>query len=390
MSVEHMAMVFAAEGLDGSEKLLLLAYTNYTDPHGYCFPGEDRLADDTGTSVSTVRRTKKKLIGRNLVKSERRAETSNLTRVNLPLLTSMGRAKKVYDDNEVERLSFAETAPKRVPDQQTVQSDLYPEEPSDLRTVHSDLDQVSDCSVGQVNLTCGRGQSDLQSISDPSVDPPVISQTVDGRRPSTGSRGSRGGGSAASGKSKPTFSREERRQYDAFVAALPGPLAALVPKGLPEPLVRVVLAATDPDSPAGRTVEQLVTYRLMPKWDRYYGSLDQAGPIQKPVGVLVAMLRRDAECGNDRCDERTDVDFGDPCRACVQRQEDKRADRRAEAAEKPSPAPVSVPASSVPSPAPTPAPERIPTPAVTEGGEWAMPNDEFRAARAMTKGRRVR
>ncbi|WP_176734725.1 hypothetical protein, partial [Streptomyces sp. EN23] len=43
----------------------------------------------------------------------------------------------------------------------------------------------------------------------------------DGRRPSAGSRTSRSGGSAASGKTKPPFSREERRQYDAFVAALP-------------------------------------------------------------------------------------------------------------------------------------------------------------------------
>lgn len=69
MSVEHMAMVFAAEGLEGGEKLLLLAFTNYTDPHGYCWPGEERLAEDTGTSVSTVRRTKKKLISSNLVRS---------------------------------------------------------------------------------------------------------------------------------------------------------------------------------------------------------------------------------------------------------------------------------------------------------------------------------
>lgn len=319
-----MAMVFAAEGLDGPEKLLLLAYTNYTDAHGYCWPGEDRLADDTGTSPSTVRRTKKKLIGRNLVKSVRRAETSNLTRVNLPLLASMGRKRKAYDDNEMERLSFDETGS----DQQTGQSDLYPSQGSDLRTVQSDLNQVSDCSVGQVNLTCGGGQSDLQSISDPSVDPVVIPQSLDGRSPATsGSRGSSSSGSAASGKTKSTFSREERRQYDAFVAALPAPLKALVPKGLPQPLVRAVLDATAPENPAGRTVQQLIEYRLMPKWDRYYSSRDQAGRIEKPVGVLVAMLRRDAECGDPRCDERTNVDTGMPCQACEMRAVDRRAHR---------------------------------------------------------------
>lgn len=172
MSVEHMAMVFAAEGLDGSEKLLLLAYTNYTDPHGYCWPGEDRLAEDTGTSPSTVRRVKKKLIGKNLVRSVRRPETSNLARVNLPLLASMARARTAYDDNEVERLSFDSPSepPKTGSDQQTVQSDLSLSQGPDLRTVQSDLDYRSDCADSQVNLTCARGQSDLQSISDPPVE----------------------------------------------------------------------------------------------------------------------------------------------------------------------------------------------------------------------------
>ena len=149
----------------------------------------------------------------------------------------------------------------------------------------------------------------------------------DGRRPSTGSRTARLSGSAASGKTRPRFSREERRQYDAFVAALPGPLKALVPNGLPDPLVRAVLAATDASSPAGRTVDQLVEYRLLPKWDGYYSSRDQAGPLEKPVGVLVAMLRRDAECGDARCDERRNVDTGEPCRSCEMRAVDRRADR---------------------------------------------------------------
>lgn len=169
----------------------------------------------------------------------------------------------------------------------------------------------------------------LPNIQSPHQTPsPEPSSFPDGRRPSAGSRADRGSGSAASGNSKPPFSREERRQYDAFVAALPAPLKALVPKGLPKPLVDAVLAATAPDNPAGRTVEQLVEYRLMPKWDGYYSSRDQAGPIEKPVGVLVAMLKHDAECQDARCDERTNVDNGQPCRSCEQRGVDRRADRQ--------------------------------------------------------------
>lgn len=185
-------------------------------------------------------------------------------------------------------------------------------------------------------------------------DAPSARSAADGRRPSTGSRSSRAGGSAASGKTKSPFSREERRQYDAFVAALPGPLAALVPKGLPQPLVRAVLDAMAPDNPARRTVEQLVEYRLMPKWDRYYSSREQAGPLEKPVGVLVAMLRRDAECGDPRCDERTNVDTGQACRLCALRAVDRRADRERNAqtssSEPASPAQVVIPSQAEPLP----------------------------------------
>lgn len=161
-------------------------------------------------------------------------------------------------------------------------------------------------------------------------DAPSARSAADGRRPSTGSRGSRAGGSAASGNSKPTFSREERRQYDAFVAALPAPLKALVPKGLPKPLVEAVLHAMAHDNPAGRTVQQLIEYRLMPKWDKYYSSQEQAGPIEKPVGVLVTMLKHDAECRDDRCDERRNVDTGATCISCEQRGVDRRFERQAE------------------------------------------------------------
>ena len=326
-----MAMVFAAEGLDGSEKLLLLAFTNYTDPHGYCWPSEQRLADDCGTSVSTVARQKRSLKKKGLLKSVRRINPrtgepiSNLSRINLTLLASMRQGNRVYDDDMVQQITF--DAPE---EGQT----------ADLLKCHSDTYPLSDRQVPPVNLTGTPRQNDSQSLTDPSREPVEI--RPDGRSPATsGSRGSRSSGSAASGKTKPRFSREERCQYDAFVAALPGPLKALVPNGLPEPLVRAVLAATDSSSAAGRTVEQLVEYRLMPKWDGYYSSLDQAGPLEKPVGVLVAMLRRDAECGDARCDERTNVDTGEACRSCEMRAVDRRADRdrAADAERKPAAAP---------------------------------------------------
>ncbi|MEU3909137.1 helix-turn-helix domain-containing protein [Streptomyces goshikiensis] len=124
MSVEHMAMVINAAGLDGPEKLLLLAYCNRTDAHGYCWPGQGRLIDDTGTSAATVKRVKARLVRKNLIKSIRRINPvtgesiTNLTRVNIPLLQSMKRPPKDYEDNAVQQLTFepdpsAATKPSR-------------------------------------------------------------------------------------------------------------------------------------------------------------------------------------------------------------------------------------------------------------------------------------
>lgn len=159
-------------------------------------------------------------------------------------------------------------------------------------------------------------------------DAPSARSAADGRRPSTGSRGSRAGGSAASGKTKPpSLTREQRQQVDAFFQQLPKQLADLVPTNVPSNLKTAVLKALATGRPEERTAEQLVEYRLLPKWDKHYASKDAAGPLERPVGVLIAMLKRNAECGDKRCDERTNVDTGEPCRSCEQRKVDNRAER---------------------------------------------------------------
>ncbi|MER7111896.1 helix-turn-helix domain-containing protein [Streptomyces sp. NPDC000229] len=117
MTAAHMGLVFAAAGLDGAEKLLLLAYCNRTDDHGYCWPGQKRLVDDCGTSAATVKRVKKSLVDKGLISSVRRVHPvtgdpiTNLTRVNLRLLEQMARPRTAYDDNVVEQLTFAEKTP---------------------------------------------------------------------------------------------------------------------------------------------------------------------------------------------------------------------------------------------------------------------------------------
>ncbi|MGP3737940.1 helix-turn-helix domain-containing protein (plasmid) [Streptomyces sp. GDS52] len=326
MSVEHMAMVFAAEGLAGPEKLLLLAYTNYTDPNGYCWPSEQRLADDCGTSVSTVARQKRSLKEKKLLASVRRINPrtgepiSNLSRVNLPLLASMRRRDRSYDDNLMQQITFDEA----------------PDAPegtgSDQLNCHSDSYPLSDRQVPPVKVTGTPCQSDSQSLSDPPREPVEI--LLDGRSPATsGSRRSSSSGSAASGNSKPpSLTPTQRQHVTAFFQALPKELADLVPTNPPGNLKAAVLEALAVDRPQERTAGQLVEYRLLPKWHGHYASRDTAGLIEKPVGALITMLRWDRECQDDRCDERTNVDTGQPCISCEQRGVDRRAERQAEKA----------------------------------------------------------
>ena len=154
-----MQSVFDADGLNHSEKVVLLAYCNYTDAHGYVWAGVPRVSDDTGASESTIKRVRKELHARGLLATRRRVDprtgrsTSNITRINLELLDSMKRAPRKYDDNVIEELLFEDGTPKdsTPSDLRTVQSDTGP----DLRTVQSDpTSEVKMTSPeGQVNLT---------------------------------------------------------------------------------------------------------------------------------------------------------------------------------------------------------------------------------------------
>lgn len=175
MTIKHIAMVLEAEGLEGPEKLLLIAYCNRTDDHGYCWPGQQRLADDCGTSIATVKRVKKKLIEKNLIASKRRLDPktnepiTNLTRVNLELLAAMKRRPKDYDDNVIERITFDADAPlprkkRKAPkgsgqraDQVMAQDEPGPVDnsgtPSELLTAQDEPDP-------QLNLSPGSGQVD--------------------------------------------------------------------------------------------------------------------------------------------------------------------------------------------------------------------------------------
>lgn len=209
MTIKHIAMVLEAEGLDGAEKLLLIAYCNRTDDHGYCWPGQHRLADDCGTSVATVKRVKKKLVEKKLIASQRRLDPrtgepiTNLTRVNIELLAAMKRKGRDYDDNVIERITFAADVPlptkkKKAPrngeagsDQLRAQDEPDPVENTDtgpdLLKVQDEpdpglkmsptSDQLEPEVVG--NLSPGSGQVDPLTLSHPPENPqPTVRPSI--------------------------------------------------------------------------------------------------------------------------------------------------------------------------------------------------------------------
>lgn len=249
-------------------------------------------------------------------------------------------------------------------------------------------------SEGGENPTSQGGESPTAQQPDP-VEPdqgerngaPAARSANDGRQASTGSRARAKSGSAASGKSTPPrLTPQQNKAVAGFIQELPEDVrTALVPKHPPMNLKQAILGALAAGEAHSRTPQQLVAYRVGPKWMKHYASLHYAGQLARPVGALVEMLKRSQECGSDRCDERMDVDSAEACRSCEQRAVDKRADREA-AREHPL---MSEPAATVPSPAdPTPTPPPLPDlPPLASG---AKPNNHYRQMRALTTGQRRR
>lgn len=72
MSVSAITWAFGLEGINPARKFVLVTLANYADENNSCFPGQDKLARDVGTSVSTVRRALKELEEAGYIVRERR------------------------------------------------------------------------------------------------------------------------------------------------------------------------------------------------------------------------------------------------------------------------------------------------------------------------------
>ena len=90
--------------LPAYEKLTLLILANYTDSKHQCFPSAKRLSEDTGMSISQVRKCILTLIKRGAVKKRIRVtkhgHSSNLYTLNVEI--HVGSALKPIDDDDIE------------------------------------------------------------------------------------------------------------------------------------------------------------------------------------------------------------------------------------------------------------------------------------------------
>jgi hypothetical protein len=273
-------------------------------------PTRKRLAACIGRSLDTVDRATKRLEDRGLLRVHRQEDPDN-PKLSLP-------SEYELLDHELWDQRAAERAANRAARRGLSE---VPADERGSRTGAATPRSTHAATPGRM----GAAVEEEREVKEEKRGEKVVG---DGRRPGAGSSKRSSGGFAASGKTNPPpLTTEQRQQVRAVFEALPTSLAALVPGNLPGNLQHAVLDALAAGSPASRTPQQLIEFRLMPKWHAHYGSQDGAGRLEKPVGALIAMLRRDAECGNDRCDERTNVDSGEACRSCEMRSVDRRADR---------------------------------------------------------------
>jgi DNA-binding MarR family transcriptional regulator len=156
------------------EKPVLLAIANYSDAQGYCYPGIDTLAFDTGYSEPTVKRARKRLEDEGWLLKKRRYSTSNLYRLNLAKLEVAQVDRKEASDF-VGELEFNESAGQ----DQSDHSDLSGQ-PAGSQSDHSD-------PSSQITVISPRDQSDPLTSSKPVTNqPPVIREADSPQRRDAG------------------------------------------------------------------------------------------------------------------------------------------------------------------------------------------------------------
>lgn len=277
-------------------------------------PTRKRLAACIGKSVDTVDRSTKRLEDRGLLKVHRQADPNN-PRLSVPSEYEL-LDHELWDQKAADRAARREARRKGLPAGE-----------GGGRMDAATPGRASAATPGRMGAAV---EEEREVEEENGGESAALPRSGDVRRTSTsGSKGLGEGGFAASGKSKPShLTREQRQQVQAVRQLLPGDLNSALPEGTPRNVADAILGGLAAGQPRERTVEQLVEFRVMRRWDGYWASKFYAGELGKdPFGPLLAMVEDTAECGSLACEDRFDIFTGEACAACEQRTVDKRADR---------------------------------------------------------------
>ncbi|MGW2543093.1 hypothetical protein ACWC5I_20005 [Kitasatospora sp. NPDC001574] len=176
--IQHMNMVFGADGLSTGEGAFLLACCNHTDDRGYVIASMRQLADEAHMKMTAARDNKQRLIKRGLLAAKERyspkngAQIADLYRVNLTLLASMARAPRDYGPSLVEELSFAD--PHETPSSDPPSDSVGGSEPAAADPPSDSVGAPSD-SVGAPSDSVGTPPSDSEPLLLPSSVPSSLS-----------------------------------------------------------------------------------------------------------------------------------------------------------------------------------------------------------------------
>ncbi|WP_331720881.1 helix-turn-helix domain-containing protein (plasmid) [Streptomyces sp. NBC_01241] len=366
----------AAPVADTTEKLILISLAERADEDGCdAFPSKATLAKDALCDEKTVQRKLGKLADRKLIGMGDQRAAQYIEKRYRPkvydLLIPYSWFPDVDDINETRRrrgrgLLTPENRPDIVPAPTRVQRSDKGKPRAKQGSAASRGDKESPlenqgaapASGGTESPARGDSQSQQGGLTDPQTSPvepphsnlpmaPSARNAGNGRQAPTGSsaRGTSSGSAAADGAGAPNrtsarsgrevlVTAEVQRVLEGFPDALREALVRKVRSDRPKTVVQAIEKQL---AGGGLAQAKLLGDRVARRWVTHgYTKHHAEGTLTSPVGAAVAMLQP-GPCPEPRCEDG-ELDDGNPCRSCLEREKDRRADkeraRKARTAEK--------------------------------------------------------
>ncbi|MYS37582.1 helix-turn-helix domain-containing protein [Streptomyces sp. SID4920] len=358
----------AAPVADTTEKLILISLAERADEDGCdAFPSKATLAKDALCDEKTVQRKLGKLVDRKLIGLGDQRAAQYIEKRYRPkvydLLIPFTWFPDVDDVNETrQRRGRGLLTPENRPDiapapTRAQRSDKgKPRTKQDSASARGDKESplknrgAAPASGGTESPARGDSQSQQGGLTDPRTSPvepphsnlpmaPSARSAGNGRQAPTGSsaRGTSSGSAAADGAGAPNRT-SARSGREVLVTAEVQRVLEGFPDALREALVRklrtdrpktVIQAIEKQLAGGGLAQAKLLGDRVARRWVRHgYTKHYAEGTLSSPVGAAVAMLQP-GPCPEPRCEDG-ELDDGNPCRSCMEREKDRRADKERE------------------------------------------------------------